>query len=230
MTGWWANTEFRAGTAAFGAMAVGIAAFLTVLSAVADVSWALIVFLPLGLLLLLTAILIVMVQPWRHAGDIKAMLAGNAWVHWTYDEAGWRVANQYDERTYKRWVRGTAVAVAVSVFLLLVGVLGGKGAIDVAILGGIGTLIASAAPSRARSTSAGTESTGGRAATRRSTCAPASGTKAWISWTARRRTFTSRSAYERKRAGAARRSPTSASRGDTRTRLARSWRSSATRW
>jgi hypothetical protein len=143
MTGWWENTEFRAGTAAFGTMAVGIAAFLAALTAVADVSWAMIVFLPLGLLLLLTAILIVMVQPWRHARDIKAMLAGSAWVHWTYDEAGWRAANQYDERIYKRWVRGTAVALAVSVFILLIGIIGGKGAVDVTLFGGIGTLISS---------------------------------------------------------------------------------------
>lgn len=146
MTGWWQNTEFRAGTAAFGTMALGIAAFLAVISAVtgvAGMSWALIVFLPLGLLLLLTAMLIVMVQPWRHASDIKAMLAGNAWAHWTYDEAGWQAANRYDERAYKRWVRGTLVALAVSVFLLLIGILGGKGAVDVTIFGGIGIFVAS---------------------------------------------------------------------------------------
>jgi hypothetical protein len=142
MTGWWANTDFRAGIAAVGTMTVGIAAFLAAMTAVADVSWALIVFLPLGLFLLLTAILLTMVHPWTHASDIKAMLAGDAWAHWTYDEAGWRAANQYDERTYKRYVRGTTIALAVGVFLLLVGILGGKGAIEVTILGGIGTFLA----------------------------------------------------------------------------------------
>ena len=147
MAGWWANTEFRAGTAAFGMVTVGIAAFLAVLSAVTEarISWALIVFLPLRLFLLLTAMLIAMVHPWRHAADIKAMLAGNAWVHWTYDEAGWQAANRYDERAYKRWVRGTLVALAVSGFLLLIGILGGKRAEDVTIFGGIGLFVASVA-------------------------------------------------------------------------------------
>jgi len=145
MTGWWENTEFRAGIAAFGMVAVGVATFMAVMSAVADVPWALIVFLPLGLFLLLTAMLMGMVHPWRHARDIKAMLAGNAWVHWTYDEAGWQAANRYDDRTYRRWLRGTLVALGVSVFLLLIGILAGKGGVDVTIFGGIGVFVASVA-------------------------------------------------------------------------------------
>jgi hypothetical protein len=145
MSGWWANTDFRAGMAASGMVTVGVAAFVAVISAVTgtSISWALIVLLPLGLLVLLTAIFAAAIQPWRHAADIKAMLAGNAWVHWTYDEAAWKAANRYDERAYKRWVRGTLIALAVSLFLLLFGILGGKAAVDVTIFGGIGIFVAS---------------------------------------------------------------------------------------
>ena len=146
MTGWWKNTGFRAGLATYGVVVVEIAVFLAVLSTVtraAWLSWALVVFVPLGLLVFMTAVLILVLRPWRQAADIEAMLAGRAWVHWSFDEAGWRDANRFDERRYTRWLRGLLAALAVGVLLLMIGLLGGRSALDAGVFGGAVTFLAS---------------------------------------------------------------------------------------
>src|SRR5215471_3322708 len=139
MTGWWADTGYRSGVVTSGVVAVEIAVFLAVLSAVtgaAWLSWAVVVFVPLGLLLFINAVLILVAGPWRHAADIKAMLAGRAWVHWTYDEASWRSANLLDERVYRRWFRGLLTALAVGVLLLVSGLSNGRSGEETSMFGG----------------------------------------------------------------------------------------------
>src|SRR5690242_18984907 len=145
MGAWWESAEYRAGVDVFGVVTVGIATFLAVLSAVtgaAWLSWTVVVFAPLGLFAAMYAMLILMIQPWRSAADIKAMLTGQAWVHWTYDEASWRDANRGDERVYRAWIRGLLAALAVAGFLLLIGVLGGRSTVAATIFGGMIALLA----------------------------------------------------------------------------------------
>jgi hypothetical protein len=146
MGAWWDSAEWRAGVVAYCVAVAGVAVFLAVVAAVtgaAWLSWAVIVFCPLGLLLFMLAIQLLAAQPWRCAADVKAMLAGQAWVHWTYDEASWRAANRFDEWVYKAWVRGLLAALAVGGFLLMIGLLGGQSTVFASIFGGLIIFLAS---------------------------------------------------------------------------------------
>jgi hypothetical protein len=140
MIGWWENTQYRAGVAAMGVVAVGIATMLAV-AAVLHPSdgppWRVVVFVPLALLVVLVAGLILMLRPWRYAADITAMRAGHAWVHWTYDEDAWRAANRYDERRNALWVRGSLALMGLGGFVLLLAIPGSQRTIGVSSFGGV---------------------------------------------------------------------------------------------
>jgi hypothetical protein len=140
MTGWWENSQYRAGVAVVGVVTVGIAMPLAV-AAVAnpsdDPSWRVVVFAPLVLLLVLVAGLSLVLRPWRYAADITAMRAGGAWVHWTYDEASWRAANRYNERRNALWVRVALSVMAVGGLVLLIGIPGGHRTMGVSTFGGV---------------------------------------------------------------------------------------------
>jgi hypothetical protein len=139
MIGWWENTQYRAGVAVMGVVAVGIATMLAVVAVLNPSDgppWLVVVLVPLVLMLVLVAALILMLRPWRYAADITAMRAGRAWVHWTYDEAAWQAANRYDERRTTLWVRGALAAMGLGGFLLLLALPGGERTIGVSTFGG----------------------------------------------------------------------------------------------
>jgi hypothetical protein len=136
MTGWWANTQFRGGIAGFGVVTLGTAALLAVAAVVSPSdfpSWRVVVFAPLALFVVLVALLILFLRPWRYSADMTAMRAGHAWVQWTYDEVNWRAANRYDGERNGLWVRGALVALAAGVFLTLMALSGDR---EAAIGGG----------------------------------------------------------------------------------------------
>jgi hypothetical protein len=139
MTGWWENTQYRAGVAVMGVATVSIATVLAVVAVVNPSdgpSWWVVVFAPLVLLLVMVAVVSLVSQPWRYAADITAMRSGEAWVHWTYDEAAWRAANRYDERRNALWIRVALTVMAVGGLMLLIGVPGGLRTVGVSSFGG----------------------------------------------------------------------------------------------
>jgi hypothetical protein len=140
MTGWWENTQYRAGVAVAGVATVWMAILLAVVAVVNPSdgpSWWVVVFAPLVLLLVLVAGFCLVSRPWRYAADITAMRAGGAWVHWTYDEAAWRAANRYDERRNALWIRVALTVMAIGGLMLLIGIPGGHRTIGVTSIGSV---------------------------------------------------------------------------------------------
>jgi hypothetical protein len=104
MTGWLEYIQYRYALALSGVMTVVIATTMAMVLAMSvaggtlsEFPWRGFLFAPLVLLLIVVGLTLVM-RPWRYSADITAMRAGNAWVHWTYDEASWRAATRYGKR------------------------------------------------------------------------------------------------------------------------------------
>lgn len=79
------------------------------------------VWIPLGAAVIVVALTIVLLRPWVYLRDIAAMPAGNAWAHWTYDEAGWASANAVEATRLRRTAFvGLLFALAASLVLVVV--------------------------------------------------------------------------------------------------------------
>jgi hypothetical protein len=108
------------------------------------------IWIPLLIAVIVIPILTLLVQPWVYLHDMNVMLAGLAWVHWTYDEATWASANVMEGTRLRRTayvgalflLAGSAVIIVASVAL------GGQAGTSLRLGGGLaagGALVAVAA-------------------------------------------------------------------------------------
>lgn len=95
-------------------------------SGAAGASRSVVLFVALGVpgLTLVIALLVAvpLLTPWLYTRDIASMRAGQALVHWHYDEVDWHAANRIEERRNRRNSYTSAgIGVAFGLVLLLIG-------------------------------------------------------------------------------------------------------------
>jgi hypothetical protein len=146
MLRWFEYVTYRFCVALFVGVAVVLAGALALASLIEPRpswwSWGVVVALPLGMLLFTVLLATALLRPWRYARDVERMLAGGWWVHWTYDEAGWKEAKRTERQGYAKAVRSMGIVLAVSVVVLLIWLGGGRRSLDLAILGATGAVLA----------------------------------------------------------------------------------------
>jgi hypothetical protein len=94
--------------------------------------------IPVAVLVVVVPLVTVLMRPWRYFADMDAMRAGGAWVHWSYDEAGWTTANQVEGRRTRRFgFIGILGLLGLAVAVLLIGLVIGEGGTDLVYIGGM---------------------------------------------------------------------------------------------
>jgi hypothetical protein len=101
--------------------------------------WGISVGIPLAAMVISLAIVVAVMQPWRYLPDMDAMRAGGSWVHWSYDEAGWQVANRIEgARTRRSAFTAALAALGIGVVVLLIGLaIGGENGSTYVFAGGL---------------------------------------------------------------------------------------------
>src|SRR5262245_34092645 len=139
MSRWFEQTAFRVGVVVIGGIIILLVGGLTMWH-LADprVGLSLVVWMSTLPSVLMALLFLVYARPWRYAADINRMLAGEAWAHWTYDAAEWRVGMDSDWRAYRRVTVITQGALAASAFLLLLWLITGLRELGLVVIGGFG--------------------------------------------------------------------------------------------